>query len=180
VLQVRSDCPPARLLEFLAGESGLAANEAAESVASSKAEEEALLEKVLLPFPSHIPCIHPPGRGTLRRHSCSESPSRVFSLCSQALSACCVISNTDVSSNIFKRWSSTCVPKLMAFCCNQQGIAGLATAHPSCVHDEGQHLRISCPGNPAVQLGESWQYLSLLPGDIAAAWVHQRSWPLHT
>ncbi|KAK9901712.1 hypothetical protein WJX75_009812 [Coccomyxa subellipsoidea] len=46
VLQVRSDCPPARLLEFLAGESGLAANEAAESVASSKAEEEALLEKV--------------------------------------------------------------------------------------------------------------------------------------
>lgn len=44
--QVRSDCPPARLLEFLAGEAGLAANEAAESVASSKAEEEALLEQV--------------------------------------------------------------------------------------------------------------------------------------
>lgn len=66
MLQVRSDCPPARLLEFLAGESGLAANEAAESVASSKAEEEALLEKVLLPFPSHLPCIHPPGRGTQR------------------------------------------------------------------------------------------------------------------
>ena len=41
-----------RKLEFLAGESGLAANEAAESVASSKAEEEALLEKVLLPYPS--------------------------------------------------------------------------------------------------------------------------------
>ena len=45
-LQVRSNCPPPRLLEFLAGEMGLAANEAAESVASSKAEEEALLEKV--------------------------------------------------------------------------------------------------------------------------------------
>lgn len=57
MLQVRSDCPPARLLEFLAGESGLAANEAAESVASSKAEEEALLEKVLLPFPS-LPTSH--------------------------------------------------------------------------------------------------------------------------
>ena len=46
LLKVRSDCPPARLLEFLAGEAGLAANEAAESVASSKAEEEALLEQV--------------------------------------------------------------------------------------------------------------------------------------
>lgn len=52
--QVRSDCPPARLLEFLAGEAGLAANEAAESVASSKAEEEALLEQVRVPSASPL------------------------------------------------------------------------------------------------------------------------------
>ena len=44
--QVRSDCPPGLLLEFLAGEAGLAANEAAETVASSRAEEEALLQQV--------------------------------------------------------------------------------------------------------------------------------------
>ncbi|KAK9846014.1 hypothetical protein WJX81_008468 [Elliptochloris bilobata] len=46
VLQVRSDCPPPRLLAFLVGEAGAAANEAAEAVATSKAEEEALLEQV--------------------------------------------------------------------------------------------------------------------------------------
>jgi hypothetical protein len=44
-MQVRSDCPPHRLLEFLASEAGIAANEAAEVVASSKAEEDALLEQ---------------------------------------------------------------------------------------------------------------------------------------
>ncbi|BDA42157.1 hypothetical protein COCOBI_03-0420 [Coccomyxa sp. Obi] len=58
VLQVRSDCPPARLLEFLAGEAGLAANEAAESVASSKAEEEALLEQVRARLGAkHVICV---------------------------------------------------------------------------------------------------------------------------
>ena len=46
VAQVRSDCSPQRLLEFLAGEAGLAANEAAEVVASSRAQEDALLEQV--------------------------------------------------------------------------------------------------------------------------------------
>ena len=43
--QVRSDCPPGLLLEFLASEAGLAASEAAEGVASSRAEEEALLQQ---------------------------------------------------------------------------------------------------------------------------------------
>lgn len=43
--QVRSDCPPPRLLAFLVGEAGAAANEAAEAVAMSKAEEEVLLEQ---------------------------------------------------------------------------------------------------------------------------------------
>ncbi len=51
-VQVRSDCPPQRLLEFMAGEAGLAANETAESVASSKAQEEALLEEVRSPGPA--------------------------------------------------------------------------------------------------------------------------------
>ena len=45
---MRSDCPPQRLLEFLASEAGLAANNAAEVVASSKAEEDALLEQARL------------------------------------------------------------------------------------------------------------------------------------
>ena len=47
--QVRSDCPPPRLLAFLVGEAGAAANEAAEAVALSKAEEEALLEQACAP-----------------------------------------------------------------------------------------------------------------------------------
>lgn len=44
--QVRSDCPPPRLLAFLVGEAGAVANEVAEAVMTSKAEEEALLEQV--------------------------------------------------------------------------------------------------------------------------------------
>lgn len=44
-VQVRSDCPPPRLLAFLVGEAGAVANEAAEAVMTSKAEEEALLEQ---------------------------------------------------------------------------------------------------------------------------------------
>lgn len=91
-------------------------------------------------------------------HRESESPSRVFSLCSQALSTCCVASNADVSSNLFKRWSSMCAPKCICHCCKRQGIAGLPAAHPSCVHDEGQLLRVTCPSYPAVQLGKSLQY----------------------
>ena len=43
--QMRSDCPPPRLLAFLESEAGAAANEAAEAVATGKAEEEALLEQ---------------------------------------------------------------------------------------------------------------------------------------
>ena len=53
--QVRSDCPPPRLLAFLVGEAGAAANEAAEAVAMSKAEEEALLEQACPPpLPSYM------------------------------------------------------------------------------------------------------------------------------
>lgn len=48
--QVRSDCPPPRLLAFLVGEAGAAAHEAAEAVALSKAEEEALLEQARPPW----------------------------------------------------------------------------------------------------------------------------------
>jgi hypothetical protein len=43
--QVRSDCPPQRLLEFLVGAAGAAADEAAAAIAASKAEEDALLEQ---------------------------------------------------------------------------------------------------------------------------------------
>ena len=50
-MQVRSDCPPGLLLEFLASEAGLAASEAAEGVASSRAEEEALLQQARAAFP---------------------------------------------------------------------------------------------------------------------------------
>ncbi|KAK9817188.1 hypothetical protein WJX72_010816 [[Myrmecia] bisecta] len=46
VLQVRSDCPPARLLEFMCSESGDAANQAAQAVQCTNAEEEELLERV--------------------------------------------------------------------------------------------------------------------------------------
>lgn len=44
--QVRSDCPPKRLLEFLSSESGSAAHQSAEAVASTKQEEEAALTAV--------------------------------------------------------------------------------------------------------------------------------------
>ena len=52
---MRSDCPPQRLLEFLAGEAGVAASEAAEVVASSRAQEDALLDQACtsLLYPAH-------------------------------------------------------------------------------------------------------------------------------
>ncbi|PSC70243.1 hypothetical protein C2E20_6326 [Micractinium conductrix] len=46
VLQVRCDCPPQHLLDFLCSSAGLSANEAAAQVAGSREEEEALLESV--------------------------------------------------------------------------------------------------------------------------------------
>ena len=47
--QVRADCKPSQLLEFLAGGSAAAASEAAEEAASNKAVEEELLDKVACP-----------------------------------------------------------------------------------------------------------------------------------
>ncbi len=44
--QVRADCEPSQLLDFLAGGSAAAASEAAEEAASNKAAEEELLDKV--------------------------------------------------------------------------------------------------------------------------------------
>ncbi|KAL4436733.1 hypothetical protein ABPG75_003872 [Micractinium tetrahymenae] len=46
VLQVRCDCPPDHLLDFLCSSAGLSANEAAAQVAGSREEEEQLLEAV--------------------------------------------------------------------------------------------------------------------------------------
>ena len=46
VLNVRSDCPPAHLLEYMISETGTAASEAAFEVQNSRAREEALLERV--------------------------------------------------------------------------------------------------------------------------------------
>eukprot|EP00887_Chlorella_sp_A99_P008131 scaffold12.g8131.t1 len=46
VLQVRSDCPPALLLDFLRSEAGEAAHAAATALADTRAEEEVLLEEV--------------------------------------------------------------------------------------------------------------------------------------
>ena len=46
VLNVRCDCPPANLLEFLASEAGVSASEAAGEVHDLRAREEALLEHV--------------------------------------------------------------------------------------------------------------------------------------
>ena len=45
-LQVRSDCPPSYLLDFLHSEAGAAADVAASQLADSRHEEEALLEEV--------------------------------------------------------------------------------------------------------------------------------------
>ena len=75
--QVRSDCPPQRLLEFLASEAGVAANEAAQSVASSKAEEEALLEEVHIP-----PC------SILHDIQCGLFAGFLTPLCKVCLSLC--------------------------------------------------------------------------------------------
>lgn len=50
ILQVRSDCPPSKLMEFLCSDSGLVANEAAERVAVSKREEQHLLEEIRTAF----------------------------------------------------------------------------------------------------------------------------------
>lgn len=46
VLQVRCDCPPSHLLDFLCSSAGLSANETAAQVAGSREEEEALLAAV--------------------------------------------------------------------------------------------------------------------------------------
>ncbi len=46
ILNVRSDCPPGHLLEFLVSEGGVQASEAANEVHSTRAKEEALLERV--------------------------------------------------------------------------------------------------------------------------------------
>ncbi|GAB4823551.1 hypothetical protein N2152v2_010597 [Parachlorella kessleri] len=46
VLQVRSDCPPSHLMDFLKSEAGQAADSAAAQVAGSKQQEEQLLEAV--------------------------------------------------------------------------------------------------------------------------------------
>lgn len=46
ILNVRSDCPAAHLLEFLTSEGGVQASEAASEVHSYRAKEEALLERV--------------------------------------------------------------------------------------------------------------------------------------
>ncbi|GLI69251.1 hypothetical protein VaNZ11_013828, partial [Volvox africanus] len=50
ILNVRTDCPPQHLLEFLVSETGIAASEAATEVQSSREREEALLEKVRKAF----------------------------------------------------------------------------------------------------------------------------------
>lgn len=46
ILNVRSDCPPQMLLDFLISESGSQAHSAANEVHNSRAREEALLESV--------------------------------------------------------------------------------------------------------------------------------------
>ncbi|KAL4858162.1 hypothetical protein ACK3TF_001655 [Chlorella vulgaris] len=46
VLQVRCDCPPSHLLDFLCSSAGLSANETAAQVAGSREEEEQLLAEV--------------------------------------------------------------------------------------------------------------------------------------
>ncbi len=46
ILNVRSDCPAAHLLDFLTSEGGVQASEAANEVHSYRAKEEALLERV--------------------------------------------------------------------------------------------------------------------------------------
>ena len=46
--QVRADCGPSQLLDFLAGGLAAAASEAAEEAASYKAAEEDLLDKVAI------------------------------------------------------------------------------------------------------------------------------------
>ncbi|KAJ9527460.1 hypothetical protein QJQ45_025732 [Haematococcus lacustris] len=46
ILNIRADCPPAHLMEFLASEGGVLASEAASEVHIVRAKEEALLERV--------------------------------------------------------------------------------------------------------------------------------------
>ncbi|GBF90996.1 hypothetical protein Rsub_03851 [Raphidocelis subcapitata] len=50
ILQVRSDCPPRQLVEFLTSDGSSAADEAASAVRSGQAEEQALLEAVRAAF----------------------------------------------------------------------------------------------------------------------------------
>lgn len=50
VLNVRSDCPPSQLLEFMISDTGSAASEAASEVHMSREQEEALLDKVRAEF----------------------------------------------------------------------------------------------------------------------------------
>ncbi|KAG2489643.1 hypothetical protein HYH03_011922 [Edaphochlamys debaryana] len=50
ILNVRTDCPPQHLIEFLVSETGTAASDAATEVQSSREREEALLEKVRKAF----------------------------------------------------------------------------------------------------------------------------------
>lgn len=50
ILNVRTDCPPQHLVEFLLSESGIAASEAANEVQTSREREEILLEKVRKAF----------------------------------------------------------------------------------------------------------------------------------
>lgn len=46
ILNVRADCPPSHLMEFLASEGGVLASSAAAEVHVSRQREEALLERV--------------------------------------------------------------------------------------------------------------------------------------
>lgn len=46
ILNVRADCPPSHLMEFLMSEGGVQASEAASEVHSTRQREEALLERV--------------------------------------------------------------------------------------------------------------------------------------
>lgn len=50
MLQVRSDCPLQKLLDFLTSDSGIAANEAAAAVHTTKKEEQVLLEEIRTAF----------------------------------------------------------------------------------------------------------------------------------
>jgi len=50
ILNVRADCPPTHLLEFLVSEAGGLANEAANQVQANRQKEEALLERVRQAF----------------------------------------------------------------------------------------------------------------------------------